>query len=151
MTERRLWSSSKSPALGLAMAVLLAAACADEPVGPVDTPAELAEAAPNLAVHLTCTVDVTAESMSCDPSSPTTPAGGPSMNLLVGSQHRFVRMANDVPSVSGGVWSANVTLQNLTLQPMGTLDGTSASGTGVRVFFVDEPSNGVVVANPTGA
>ena len=89
--------------------------------------------------------------MSCDPSSPTTPAGGPSMNLIVGSQHQFVRMANDVPSVSGGVWSANVTLQNLTLQPMGTLDGTNPSGVGVRVFFVDEPSNGVLVANPTGA
>src|SRR5690606_32002088 len=150
MTERRLWSSSKSPALGLAMAALLAAACADELVGPQDTPAVIAEEAPSFAVHLTCTVNVTAESMSCDPSSPTTPAGGPSMNLIVGSQHQFVRMANDAPTVSGGVWSADVTVQNLTLQPMGTADGEAADGAGVRVFFVDEPNNGVAVSNHDG-
>src|SRR5690625_904976 len=101
MTERNLWSSPKSPALRLAMAAVVAllAACADEPVGPLDTPADIADEAPSFAVHLTCTVDVTAESMDCDPSSPTTPAGGASMNLIVGSQHRFVRMANDAPSV----------------------------------------------------
>src|SRR5690606_12307300 len=44
----------------------------------------------------------------------------------------------------------DVTVQNLTLQPMGTPDGEHVDASGVRVFFVDEPSNGVEVVNYTG-
>src|SRR5690606_34725795 len=107
------------------------------------------------AVHLTCAVNATVGEMVCDPTSPAAPVGGPStgspnMNLIVGSQHHFVRLANDAPVVSADVWSVDVTVQNLTLQPMGTLDGTTPTGNGVRVFFVDEPNNGVVVANHDG-
>ena len=43
-----------------------------------------------------------------------------------------------------------MTVQNLTLQPFGTLDGTTAEAAGVRVFFVDEPNNGVEVSNHDG-
>ncbi len=136
--------------LGLGAALLLAAGCADEPTGPLGPGPDAGDGGPALAVQLTCAVDVKAESMSCDPSSPSSAVGGSSMNLVVGSQHRYVRLANDAPSVTGDVWSANVTVQNLTLQPFGTLDGTAAEVEGVRVFFVDEPNNGVVVLNHDG-
>lgn len=91
--------------------------------------------------------------MDCDPASSTTAgtADGPQMNLVVGSQHHFVRMANDAPTVAGDAWTANVTVQNLTLQPFGTKDGTTPWLEGVRVFFVDEPSNGVEIFNYDGA
>ena len=43
-----------------------------------------------------------------------------------------------------------MTVQNLTLQPFGTLDGENADAAGVWVFFVDEPNNGVEVSNHDG-
>jgi hypothetical protein len=45
----------------------------------------------------------------------------------------------------GDVLEMYVTVQNLLADPLGT--GTPA---GVQIFFTDEPSNGVTVANPTG-
>ena len=132
---------------GLLAATPVLAACADEPTVPMGGGDEVIGDAPALATLLTCAVDVRAGSMACEPSSPSGVVGGPDMNLIVGSQHRFVRMGNDVPLVSGDVWSANVTVQNLTLQPFGTLDGNTAHPSGVRVFFVDEPSNGVEVVS----
>ncbi len=83
--------------LGLAAALAVLAACADEPTMPPDTDAEPWGDAPAFATHLTCTVDVRAGSMDCGPSSPSGTVGGPDMNLIVGSQHRFVRLANDTP------------------------------------------------------
>src|SRR5690606_455674 len=40
---------------------------------------------------------------------------------------------------------------NLTLQPFGTPDGLNVDPEGVRVFFVDEPNNGVEVLSHHGA
>src|SRR5690606_27768936 len=77
-------------------------------------------------------------------------AGGPQGNLIVGSQHRFVRMSNTSINWTESIWYTGVSVQNLTLQPFGTEDGTTAEATGVRVFFVDEPSNGVEVLNHDG-
>lgn len=135
--------------LGLAVVLAFVAACTDEPTVPLDDGADLPDDVPALAVQLTCTVDVRAGSMECDSSSPSS-MNGPSMNLIVGSQHRLVRLANDTPVMEDDYWSANVTVQNLTLQPMATLDGTTPHLEGVRVFFVDEPSNGVTVSNYDG-
>lgn len=130
-------------------ASLILAACADDPVAPLAGDQDHDDVARSFAVHLTCTVDVERGSMGCDPSSPSG-AAGPNMNLVVGSQHQFVRMASDSVWVSDGFWHADVTVQNLTLQPFGTSDGENADPAGVRVFFVDEPGNGVEVVNPDG-
>ncbi len=129
--------------------LLLVAACGDEPAAPETVEQELeGPAGQAFSALLTCSVDVVAGSMSCDPSDGLSgTAAGPQMNLIVGSQHRFVRMANDAPVVSGDVWSANVWVQNLTLQPFGTSDGETADAPSVQVFFVDEPNNGVEVLN----
>lgn len=137
--------------VGFAVALALVVGCADEPTAPLHDGEEPRDDVPAFAVRLTCTVDVRAGSMECDPSSHSG-ANGPSMNLIVGSQHRFVRMATTAaPEFDGPYWNANVTVQNLTLQPMATLDGTSPDPEGVRVFFMDEPSNGVTISNHDGA
>ena len=135
--------------------LLLFAACGEERVAPWAVGQELEEVqestAPAFSMLLTCSVDVAGGTMNCDPSDgPTGAANGPQMNLIVGSQHRFVRMSNDAPVVEDGVWSANVTVRNLTLQPFGTLDGQASDAAGVRIFFVDEPNNGAEVSNPDG-
>ena len=120
---------------------------------PLDSGAEPAAPQPAFAVRIDCTVDIgKGGDLECEPAGGMNgeSSGGPSYNLIVGSQHRFVRMANDTPSMDATTWSANVTVQNLTLQPFGTLDGTTAEAAGVRVFFVDEPNNGVEVLNHDG-
>jgi len=132
-------------------ALLFCAACSDDhpPLG-VDETGVRPDPVTGLT-RLTCAVDVAARSMSCDESVPGFGAFGASADLIVGSQHQFVRMANDTPQVVGDTWTANVTVQNLTLQPMGTTDGTTPAPAGVRVFFVDLPSDGVVVSNADGS
>src|SRR5690606_651307 len=132
--------------------LLLVAASGDEPTAPEMVRQEVEDpSTPAFSALLTCRVDVAAGSMRCDPAAGLPgSSGGPQMNLIVGSQHRFVRLANDPPVVEDGVWSANVTVQNLTLQPVGTLDGEDADLLGVRGFFVDEPSHGVGVLNHDG-
>src|SRR5690606_4986350 len=130
--------------------LLLAAACADEPTVPLRGEDVAIGDAPAFETLLACAVDVRAGSMECEPSSPSGAADGPDMNLIVGSQHHLVRLANDPPSIVGDVWTAYVTVQNLTLQPMGTLDGETPSANGVRIFFFNEPTNGVVVSNHDG-
>ncbi len=136
--------------VGGAACVLLAAGCGEEPTRPLDHSEFETSPAASFAVALDCTVDVTkGGEMQCEPASAGA-SGGPSYNLIVGSQHRFVRLANAAPTVDGGVWSADVTVQNLTLQPMATQDGETAEEEGVRVFFVDEPNNGVEVLNHDG-
>src|SRR5690606_1383617 len=140
--------------LGLCAALFLAG-CSEEPTMPLDDTAgsERPGALADAVQRLDCTVDVSkGGDLECEPAAGAGSAasGGPSYNLIVGSQHRFVRMANSAPVMEGDVWSADVTVQNLTLQPFGTLDGENADAAGVRVFFVEEPNNGVEVSNHDG-
>ncbi len=134
--------------MALFAGALVAAGCADEPVAPHG--AEPEPTRPSFTMLLTCTVAVHGGTMDCEPSSAAPGADGPRLNVIVGSQHQFVRLANDPPVMEDDVWKANVTVQNLSLQPMATADGMNAHADGVRVFFVDEPTNGVVVSNHDG-
>lgn len=149
MTQGNAGHSQVWLRLWIGAALLLAAACADEPAGQLG-PGPDALDGPALAVQLTCAVDVEAATMACDPSSPYGTVDGPDMNLIIGSQHRFVRMGTATIVPSGDYWQAHVTVQNLTLQPMGTADGVAPQGEGVRVFFVDEPDNGVEIMHHDG-
>ena len=143
--------AARRPGLAcLLAATLLLAACADEPTVPLGGDDGPIGEAPAFATLLTCAVDVRAGSMECEPSSPSGTVGGPDMNLIVGSQHRFVRMSNTSINWAESIWYTSVSVQNLTLQPFGTEDGSTPHAQGVRVFFVDEPSNGVEIANHDG-
>ena len=53
----------------------------------------------------------------------------------------------------GDVWTCRRDGADQMLQPFGTLDGENADAAGVRVFFVEEPNNGVeaVVSKMTSA
>src|SRR5690606_35255540 len=122
--------------------VVFFAGCGDEPTMPLDDtsgsewPGALADA----VQRLDCTVDVSkGGDLECEPA-----AGAGS------AASGGVRMANSAPVMEGDVWTADVTVQNLTLQPFGTLDGENADAAGVRVFFVEEPNNGVEVSNHDG-
>jgi hypothetical protein len=103
------------------------------------------------ATKLACTVRVRAATMTCAPSAGTDVRG----NLIVGGQGLYVQLTTSNVHYDGAVsqLSAQVTLQNLMPQPMGTADGTTPTAQGNLVFFdqgpaVTEGTGTVAVANP---
>ncbi|HEX5871684.1 MAG TPA: hypothetical protein VFY65_14755 [Longimicrobium sp.] len=128
---------------------LLAAACSDLPTD--GRPAQL-PASPGAVSEVRCTVSVATAQLSCVQQEPGSGASRTMMTL--GGQHRNVRLASSGLSATGGIFSFDVTVQNLLQQPLGTADGVAAHGAGVRVFFVSLQGTGgtgeVTVANPTG-
>jgi hypothetical protein len=98
---------------------------------------------------LTCHADRVAGTLGCD-----APAAVPGQGVL-GDQGTVIGLRSSNVSYDGGseILSADVTVQNLTTGPIGTLDGTTLSS-GVSVFFVAgpdaTPTGSVQVANPTG-
>lgn len=133
------------PAPLLILHAVLAAACTDSLSTPVALPPPPGASGDGVLVE--CRAIVAAARMSC---APVAAAGGASADMLLGGQNTYVQLHNDSITVANGVFSTAVTVQNLTVQALGTGDGTTVSPSGVRVFFHQEPTNGVRVANPDG-
>lgn len=142
-----------------ALLLVLTAACVDDaPPTSVRPPGQDAELG-----MLQCQVQVASGEMSCvvDPGpggavASTAAGSGPALDQrTIGGQGTYVRLANSGNSLAGGVLSMNVTVQNLANLAMGTADGATRHGEGMRVFFHTEPyatggAGPVTVANPTG-
>lgn len=116
--------------------LLLAAACTDNPAGPGVKPE------PEALASIECRVNVPALSMVCSYPDDVL-SGAISATRTLGGQDRFVKLTNYGNTVQDDTLSMYVTVQNLLADPLGT------SG-GVTVFFAEDPSNGVTVANATG-
>src|SRR5439155_14663333 len=104
---------------------------------------------------LTCAADVRAQMLSCTAPGVSAGTGKLSADLVLGGQGIYVALRSSAVSYNAGTstFQANVTVQNLTAVPLGTADGSTA--TGVKVFFFSGPSvvsgTGMVsVANPDG-
>jgi hypothetical protein len=98
-----------------------------------------------------CGVDVRAGTMTCGGPAPGRARG----DLLVGGQDVFVKLRSTNVAFAAPTLSADVSLQNLLAQPMGTTDGTTPAPAGVRVFFASQPTTtggtgNVTVQNPDG-
>lgn len=119
---------------GALFALLLLAACADAlpsgPASPLLPP--LPEGA--LAV-LSCTAQVSPAAVTCAPSQS---VGGARASIF-GGQNVNVRLAAGNFANAGGVFSMDVTVQNLLATPMGGADPADSSG--VYVFFYAGPAS----------
>lgn len=125
---------------------LLLAACADRP-------GALEPAAPqpaSLAV-LECRATVSSHTVTCGGPAP----GAAGRDLIVGGQGVNVqlRSSNVAYDSATSIFSADMTLQNLLGQPVGTVDGTTPAG--IRIFFhllpsVTDGAGQVEVHNPDG-
>jgi alpha-tubulin suppressor-like RCC1 family protein len=135
--------------------LVLSAACAERATIPeVDPPFEPVAA-------LDCTASVRSGTVTCSaveggPSLSVSPIGGGPRRLIVGGQGVNVRLAssNVRYDAASHAFSADVTVQNLLPEALGTGDGW-ATLTGVRVFFHQDPSvtlgaGSVRVANADG-
>jgi hypothetical protein len=108
------------------------------------------EAGPSASQLLSCTADRVQLTLIC--STPEKVAG----TVVLGGQGTNVGLRSSGVTYSSGtgILSANVTVQNLGAGPIGTLDGTTPSAYGIKVFFESgptaSPTGTVVVNNPTG-
>ncbi|HET7229204.1 MAG TPA: hypothetical protein VFJ16_04345, partial [Longimicrobium sp.] len=120
----------RRPGIAAVLLALAASACRDLPT------AAPAEPAPAERAELRCTVGVRDGSMSCEPSRP----GGARAQIILGGQglHVRLRTINVVWNGVDNVLNADVSVQNLLDQPIGT-DGLGGTH-GVRVFFVSGPN-----------
>jgi len=141
--------------LVMACAIALAAACSPVPTGLItaDDTDPFTEGpeyySGNVIQELRCRVDLRhLAPLQCAP-----PGGGDEHGaLIVGGQGIYVELDSDtpVPSMAGTVTFPNVTVANLMIQDLGTADGLFPHEDGVRVFFMDLPTNGVTIANASG-
>lgn len=121
------------PRLWLSALLLSAAAgaCRDLP-----TAAPATQPTQESRVQLRCAVEVRARTVSCDPAGPR----GIRRQIILGGQGLNVRLrtTNVEWNGSDNVLSADISVQNLLDQPIGT-DGNGGTH-GVRVFFVSGPN-----------
>ncbi|HEV7590102.1 MAG TPA: hypothetical protein VGO40_18435, partial [Longimicrobium sp.] len=143
----------RSAVAGLALAFALSA-CGDRgtPVGavlPAPAPVE-----PVILASLSCQGNVASGTVRCSGSSLPSDARG---YIIVGGQGQYVQVGSSNVAYNSGtqVFSFDITVQNLIPQPMGTTNGSTPDGTGVRVIFHSGPtatggSGAISVANATG-
>jgi hypothetical protein len=95
-------------------------------------------------VAVNCRVDAVAGSFSCGEQ-----AGGSTGAAGCGDRWAgrvcTCGMMSGAVTVTEGVLSAPVRVQNLTSQAMATIDGDTPSPDGIRIFFHTGPTNGVTV------
>ena len=117
----------------LAFLAMALGACRDLPTA---DPAPLSAPGVQERMALLCAASVRLGTVRCEPAAA---PGGARGNLVIGGQGLHVRLTSTGVSFDaiGLVLSADVSVQNLLDQPMGT-DGTTASG--VRVFFHSGPT-----------
>ena len=130
----------------LSAAVVFLAACAES--GPT-APAPLFR-----TEMITCQASVTARTLTCGESQAQA-SSGINFNLVLGGQGALVRLASSATAYSAGIFSTNVTVENLIAQKMNTSDGITADAGGIKVFFSSGPTvtggSGVVsIANADG-
>jgi hypothetical protein len=127
----------------------LAVACVETPMPTGITESPDIGASQSILSELTCRVDAAKSTMSCEPPKPLSVAGR-SSDLILGGQNTYVKLTSSGVVANASTVTANVTVQNLTVQPWSTTDGTTPDPTGVRIFFAQGPSGVVTVVNATG-
>lgn len=133
--------SLRRPRWGAVPVVLvLAAACTDNPVAPGLIPE------PESFPAMECRVNVPAQTMSCSLPEDVLAGSAVRFNRTLGGQDKYVKLTNFNNTFADDTFQTYVTVQNLLAAPLGTNGVTSE---GVKVFFFEDPSSGVTVANPT--
>ena len=120
-----------------AFAAVLALAACSESGGGITPATPPAVTPPNTVAAIPCTVDVRARQMRCDDAA----AAGDRMRAdrIIGGQRTnvLVQSSNVAYDSATQIFSADLTVQNLLVQRMGS-DGTAV--TGVKVFFAAGPN-----------
>ena len=92
---------------------------------------------PPVLAAVQCHVRVAPSSFTCGVPVATSNARG---NVIVGGQNQFVRLTSSNVSFAVDTLRADVTLQNLMFQPIGTTDSTTVDPSGNKIFFHSGPT-----------
>lgn len=133
----------------LFLASLLVTGCRDT-LGPNQTPVPATEppVKTNILARFDCVVDVSARETSCAVPVPSRTPGGPARAIL-GTPYVKLRSFNVSYDSVTSVFKADINVQNLLPEVMGTPDGTTVTGT--KVFYESGPSvTGYVNPGDTG-
>jgi hypothetical protein len=142
---------------GLLGALLLASACTElvEPVVPNDDGGELevpvgadSTGTPIYLKAVTCTVTVEPAKATCAPVDTVPAAASGQSQVILGGQGRYISLDVSGEAYNPGTqtFSLNVSVRNLIGQALGTIDGSTPSGLGTRVFL----ANGPIALSGTG-
>ena len=129
MELRKLWFV---PAAAVALA-----GCAEE--GGLLGPDRAGSGAERLQATLSCQVAVRSGEVMC--SAPDGSIGGGASKAIIGDQGLHVQLESSNVSYDAGssVFSAAVSIRNLLDQTLGSADGATRDGNGIRIFFVNAP------------
>jgi DNA/RNA endonuclease G (NUC1) len=149
VAARRPWRSAFSIVAG----ALLVIGCTDSILSPVaEAPTPVPPAGP-VSMQLTCVASVQSASVSC--STPATPSGVRGA-VTYGGQNQYVKLTSTNVTFDAGtrIMGADVTVQNLLPQIIGSLDSANVHPNGIRVFYASGPTTSdpgtVTVRNPDG-
>lgn len=126
------------PSVLVPVALLGALSCTDRP-SPL-APVPIGGGSPSASVS--CTATVASKTITCAPVSS---GSARTQNLVLGGQAVYVTLRSTNVGYIGGVdsiFQGDISVQNLTAQTLGDSD---AAVTGVRVFFLTGPTNGVTM------
>lgn len=138
-------------AIGLAT-VIGVAACdrADGPMAPEDESDRPGLRGDRSTLAVTCEADLASDDLRCDGGGVN--ADGLEAAVVFGGQGQYLQLSSTGvchECSETDIFQADVTLQNLLPQEMGT-PNASSSATDVFIFFHTGPTNGVVVDNADG-
>jgi len=125
--------------VSFAAVALLLTACTDYSTDTAvdETPLQPPATVQSFRSALACRANVEAATLTCERPDAAGQSFGPNF-LIVGGQGQFVQLTSANPAYADPVFSADVTVQNLIGQPIGSSDGLTV--TGVRVFFHSGPT-----------
>ncbi len=110
----------------------LVAACSE--TGPT------APRTPEFTAAITCQASVTAGTVTCGSPRAALPRGL-GRGVTLGGQGTYVKLTSSGTAYDGSaIFSTNVTVQNLIVQPMNSADGLTADVGGIKVFFNTGPT-----------
>jgi DNA/RNA endonuclease G (NUC1) len=120
--------------------VLIVSACVDHgPAGPLPEAAPPMVSDSPMLLQLRCAADARQRTLACRPTASSTGASG---DFIVGGQDAYIKLASTNVSYDAGTETlgADVTVQNLMTDALGTIDGTTLDASGVQVFFETDPT-----------
>ncbi|HZH04759.1 MAG TPA: hypothetical protein VEY30_13315, partial [Myxococcaceae bacterium] len=115
-------------------AVLAAAACADQPAGVAELGTGLLPDRPTAVTTVACQASIASKVVSCG-------APADADQRVYGGQNVYVKVTSSNVQVDAGVgiFSFDVTVQNLLNEAIGTPDGVIVDPDGISVFFSRGP------------
>jgi hypothetical protein len=143
MREFRWYLPRAAATFGLVAVAVIACTDHGDPVAPTrggPGPATPGAPSPIELGRISCVASVAAKTVEC--GSPNASTGSAGADIVYGGQNKYVALtsANVEYDATTHKYTFDVRVRNLIPQAIGTIDGTSPDGSGVKLFFSQVPT-----------